>query len=174
MKKQLVLLLALSLVLILAGCNLRINFQPTNTEPATPTLTPTPELKEVSLLISTTDPLKYCNGADMDSEGFKKTLTKEITTTNLETNLSAAELIRKSIVWAAGQSGVSFPQAEQNENYLIIKDGTAYIQPTDGWAGVSIALCSWQPFLEVNLLRFPEIKKFEWVTDQAQWAELNK
>lgn len=167
--------------LLAAGCNLGQKPAPTPTA-TQPTPQPTPAnetnvnesqpgTNEISLLISTADVLKYCNGADMDSEGYKKTLTKEIKFMNFENGLSQTQLMRKSLIWVGEQSGISFPQAD-NEDYIKIVGDTAYIQPIGGWAGVSIALCGWQPLVEVNAVRFPGIKKVEWVTDQTQWDNL--
>jgi uncharacterized lipoprotein YajG len=100
---------------LLAGCN--VNQQAA--QPNANTISQ-PQGTSLNFLISTEDSLKYCNGADMDSEGYRKTLTKKFQLTNFEANLSRAELIRKALVLAASQSGISFPQAEQTENYIKI------------------------------------------------------
>jgi len=170
-KKSILFFILLLTIIFISGCNFS---QPiSKIEPSTNQAINLnqPEESTVSLLISTEDKLKYCDGAIMDSEGYKKTLTKEFEVSSLENNLSRAEFIRKSLVLAANQSGLNFPQAE-SENYIKIINDTAYVAPTEGWAGVSISLCSWQPFVEVNLLRFPEIKKVEWVNDLQKWGEL--
>jgi len=127
----------------------------------------------LTFLIPTQDYLKYCNGADMDSDGFRKTITQKETVTISETNLSSEQLANKMLTLAAQQASLTFPQSNENPlNYIKIKDQTAYIEPTEGWAGVSIFLCFWKPFVEVNLLQFPGIKNVIWTTDQAQWQGL--
>lgn len=156
-------------ILIISGCNLITAKQ---NQPQT-NQTPAPSETTISFLISTEDKLKYCDGANMDSEGYRKTINKETIGFIPETNLTREELIKKTILIANEVSGLNFAQAQgQKENYIKIINDAAYIQPTDGYAGVSIALCSWQPFVEVNLLRFPEIKNVVWVNDWPNWNEL--
>jgi hypothetical protein len=127
----------------------------------------------LSFLTSKDEYIKYCNGADMDSEGFRKTITKTITITIPAINLSREELIKQSVVAASEQAQLD-TAISIDQNFLKIVGDTAYIRPIEGWAGVSIFLCAWKPLVEVNLLRFPEIKKVEWLNDPAKWAELNK
>ena len=161
--KKIILLFALLLTItLISGCN---SIQPisevqTNTNQAANLnqLTET----TVNFLIPTADPLKYCNGADMDSEGFRKTITKEVTKTITETNLTTDQLVNKTLELASQEAKMNFPQSTTDQtNYIKVIGDTAYVQPTDGWAGVSIFLCAWKPFVEVNLLHLPEIKKVE-------------
>jgi|GEM_PF-1914059 len=129
----------------------------------------------VSIVLPTEDRLKYCNGADMDSAGFKKTITQKETVTIPETNLDPTQLANQMIVLAAQKADITFPQSNENPlAYIKVINQTAYIEPTEGWAGVSIFLCAWQPFAEVNLLQLPGIQKVEWVNDLQKWQDLNK
>jgi hypothetical protein len=161
MKKilSLFILLTASLVL-LSGCNLFV-----------PKQAATPAETEITYYQPTEKTDKFCNGADMDSEGFRKTITYETKATIPMANLSRNELIKQTLIYAADKSGFSISNTV-TVDYLKIIDDTAYIQPIEGWAGVSIFLCYWKPYMEVNLLQFPEIKKVEWVTDNAKWLEL--
>jgi len=175
MKKIILLGMLLLTLIFISGCN--FNQPISKIQPNTNQVANLNQPKEtsVSFLIPTADPLKYCNGADMDSEGFRKTITKEVTKTIPETNLTPDQLVNKTLELASQEAKMNFPQnIEQTENYIKVIGDTAYIQPTEGWAGVSIFLCAWKPFVEVNLLHFPEIKNVEWVNDLQKWEELNK
>lgn len=179
--KKLFILLSIIALLAITGCQKQIsrnqtpnniavqsinqNIDPTN-------IPPQQNITAITYFVSSADPLQYCNGGDMDSAGYKKTITKKIVTTLSEPNLSREQLIKKTISVASRQSQTTFAQADNNDNYIKISGDTAYIEPTDGWAGVTIALCSWQPWLEVNLLQFPEIKKVVWVNDPVEWEKL--
>lgn len=165
--KKLILLLFLAILLSTAvsGCNLFKAKQAQNTPQIAQT--------EVSILLPTEDSNKYCNGADMDSEGFRKTITQKNQVKIDKGNLSPNQLIIETLATAANNSGFSIYN-NIDEKYLKIVGDTAYIQPIDGWAGVSIFLCYWKPFVEVNLMQFPEIKKVEWVNDQNKWFELSQ
>jgi len=158
---------------LVSGCNL---YQPiTNSQPNTNQISNSnqPQETSVSFLIPTEDPLKYCNGADMDSEGFRKIITKEVTKTIAETNLTEDQLVNKTLELAAQEAKITFPQNTTDQTtYIKVIGDTAYVQPTYGWAGVSIFLCYWKPFVEVNLLYLTNIKNVVWVNDWNQWDNL--
>ena len=181
MKKSLMFIILFILGLTLTGCLPYYSVPENQSVPennknqvATPPVTIVQTGTEITYYLSNEDPLKYCNGADMDSEGFRKTITKKVVVTIPETNLSQIELIRKTIALAQADAnlGFGFPQAQENPNYLKLEKGTVYVEPTDGWAGVSIALCNWQPFLEVNLLQIPGVKDVVWVNDLTEWEKI--
>ena len=117
-----------------------------------------PEPKTITYLISKEDPTKYCNGADMDSEGYRKTITTEETTTTPPSDATAAQLVKKTII--AATTGMCQNVMEQFD--FKVTDGTVYIPPVEGWAGVSITMCSCKPQVEVNVLRNPGIKQVVW------------
>jgi hypothetical protein len=112
----------------------------------------------ITYLVSEEDPLKYCNGGDMDSIGYKKTITTELSTTTPKTNLSEEELAKETVLLAT--SGLC-REAMRQIDFKII-DGVVRIPPIEGWAGISIAMCSCQPQVEVNLLQVPGIKLVVW------------
>jgi hypothetical protein len=113
----------------------------------------------ISYLVSSEDPLKYCNGADMDSVGFRKTITVEKSSTTPETNLTLAQLAKKVAILAT--NGMCQSVLRQNGDFTVTGD-TVQIPPIEGWAGVSIVMCYCQPQVEVNLLRLPGITKVVW------------
>ncbi|MDD2758350.1 MAG: hypothetical protein PHD72_03190 [Patescibacteria group bacterium] len=119
------------------------------------------------------DKLKYCNGADMDSAGYKNSLTKMVTSSfgYFGGNFSRSALINETIRRAAIEAGFS-PNLADTVGYIKVASGTAYIKPTDGWAGVSIYLCTWQPFVEKNLEQFTEIKKVDWSISQEDFNKI--
>jgi len=175
MKKIILLGMLLLTLIFISGCN--FNQPISKIQPNTNQVANLNQPKEtsVSFLIPTADPLKYCNGADMDSEGFRKTITKEVTKTISETNLTQDQLVNKTLELASQEAKMNFPQnIEQTENYIKVIGDTAYIQPTEGWAGVSIFLCAWKPFVEVNLLYLTNIKNVVWVNDPQKWEELKQ
>jgi hypothetical protein len=164
MKKTTILLSILALlVILLPGCNLFVPKQTVNE----------PTETQITYVLSSTDYLKFCNGADMDSEGFRKTLTQKKNGVISGINLNTQEIANKLLVLAADDANIGWPQSNQeNFNYVKVKNQIAYIEPTEGWAGVSIFLCYWKPFVEVNLLQLPGINKVEWVADQQTWQNL--
>ncbi len=110
----------------------------------------------ITYLVSNEDTTKYCNGADMDSAGYRKTITNEITTTTPKIDDSAIALARATLSLATTGMCANVWQG------LTMASGTAFIPPIDGWAGVSITMCSCKPQIEVNLLRMPGIQKVVW------------
>lgn len=161
--KKILFILSITIILIAltSGCNW---FKPKQVQ-VIPTET------KLTFLVSAEDALKFCNGADMDSEGFKKTITKEWTATSHKTNLSRNQLIKETLIYAAQEADFSIAN-NVDEEYIKIIGDTAYIQPIEGWAGVSIFLCYWKPFMEVNLLLFPEIKNVVWANSAEEWDKL--
>lgn len=149
------------LMALLSGCNLFSKKQET----------PVVKETQITYFTSAEDTNKFCNGADMDSEGFRKSITKENKATIPMGDLNKNELILQTLIYASNHVDFSWT-GTVTENYLKIIGDTAYIQPIEGWAGVSIFLCYWKPFVEVNLMQFPEIKKVEWTTDQLQYDQL--
>lgn len=154
--------LIMALSLLITGCG--------QAQPKPTAQTPTAQT-QISYLEPTKDPLKFCNGADMDSAGFRKTITQKMTASIPKDNLSKDQLIIETLIYASSHTDFQTSHNVDANTIKIIGD-TAYIQPIEGWAGVSIFLCYWKPFIEVNLLQFPEIKKVVWVTDQVQWENL--
>lgn len=109
-------------------------------------------------LISAEDPLKYCNGDDMDTVGYAKTITVEKTTATTEENPTTVQMIMAILdVATTGTCHDIMTQTAVTED-----NGTIHIPPIDGWAGVSIAMCSCKPQVETNLLRLPGIKEVIW------------
>ncbi len=101
----------------------------------------------------------FCNGADMDSVGFKAALTKKINTT-VPDNLTTEEKIIKTLSLAATAN--SFNESYTRVNEVSYKNNVVSMGPADGWAGSSIFYCAWKPFVEKNLEQFPDVKKIIW------------
>jgi len=164
--------------LILAGCNAnQVTGNNQNAVPQNQNLNSQPVIPEtqkttVTYFVSPDEYTKYCNGGDMDSAGYQKSLTKKLTKTVEGTNLTLVEKAYLTVNSASEQANLS-NIIETDNNYLKISGQTVYIKPVDGWAGVSIFLCAWQPLVETNLLQFPEIKKIEWLNDPQKWQDLN-
>jgi len=165
-------LLFIFLLVILTGCNLNqlsVKIQPLNQAENLNQPTGT----TINFLVSNYEYTKYCNGADMDSEGYKNSLTVKETKIIPQTNLTQEQLLTQTIDAASEKANLT-SITSMDQNFLKIVDDTVYIEPIEGWAGVSIFLCAWKPLVEVNLLQFPEIKKVKWVSDLQKWEELNQ
>ncbi|MCX6779276.1 MAG: hypothetical protein NTU97_03525, partial [Candidatus Magasanikbacteria bacterium] len=117
-----------------------------------------PLVSKITYLVSSVDSLKYCNGADMDSAGYQKTITVEKSTNLLEINPTKAQLI-KTVINAA-TTGMC--QSAMDQLSIMENGGVVTIPPINAWAGVSITMCSCQPLVEVNLLKIPGITKVVW------------
>jgi len=112
----------------------------------------------ITYLISQSDPVKYCNGVDMDSTGYQKTITTEMTTSTSELNTNILQLIKSIInVATTGMCREALNRVDITEN-----KGVVTISPIEAWAGVSITMCSCRPQVEVNLLRLPGITEVLW------------
>ena len=164
MKKFLLFVIVMVIVMVMAsGCSWFTK------KPEEPIVSKT----DVSVYLPAASYEDYCNGEKMDSEGYKKTLTDKETITIDKANLTPKQLMTETLVAAANNAGYYITNNIDEKYFKVIGD-TAYIQPIEGWAGVSIFLCYWKPLIEVNLMQFPEIKKVEWVTDEAQWTNLQE
>jgi len=132
------------------------------TVPAAPIISTT-SVQQITYLVSPEDPTKYCNGEDMDSIGYQKTITHQESTSTPLANPSKLEII-KTVLNAAttGMCHDALNQADIRED-----NGVVYIPPFDGWAGISITMCSCQPQVEVNLLQIPDITKVVWSADNG-------
>lgn len=93
----------------------------------------------------------------MDSEGYRKTITG-LRTTEIPPYQHTTEYA-KSILLAA-TSGMCRQVIENSS--LTLRNGELHIPPIDGWAGVSITMCSCKPQIEVNALRIPGITQVVW------------
>ncbi len=156
------------LALFTAGCNL----VPT-TQNQTPVNHPVITHSFVSFLVSPDVYTKYCDGVNMDSAGYRKSLTKletQVVTGNLSTN---AEIAKEAVILTSKAATLE-TMIDNNPDFVRIIGDTAYMKPIDGWAGVSIFLCAWQPLVEINLLQFPEIKNVAWMNDLQKWQELSQ
>lgn len=116
------------------------------------------EVRSVSMLFSTAIATKYCDGNTMDSQGYRKTIVMEKTVVLPRENMALADVVK--FVATNATSG-QCREALRQSNFRV-KGDTVYIPAMDGWAGISIALCSCKPQVEVNLLRIPGIKNVVW------------
>jgi hypothetical protein len=67
---------------------------PTPTPTTTPILPPTTTTRTLTYLVSRVDTTKYCNGVDMDTAGYRKTITTQATTTTPPGDGSDTELVK--------------------------------------------------------------------------------
>jgi hypothetical protein len=173
--KKFIFVIAL-LSLIAAGCgntNQALVNQPTANINQVPVNQPTVTQMNVSFLVSPDVYTKYCDGANMDSEGYRKSIAKQVTKILPGTNFTQNELVNKIIVLASEESNLT-SVTSMDQNFIKIVDDTAYIKPIEGWAGVSIFLCAWKPLVETNILYLTNIKNVVWMNDLGKWNELNK
>ncbi|MCX6779810.1 MAG: hypothetical protein NT034_01365 [Candidatus Magasanikbacteria bacterium] len=120
--------------------------------------------KTISYLVSPEETIKYCNGVDMDSDGYRSTITQEKTTFTTEANPTTNQII-KSVVNAA-TTGMC--NTVLNQLNITEKNGIVTIPTIEGWAGISITMCSCKPQVEVNLLRLPGITNVVWDNSPPQ------
>lgn len=173
MNKSLLLFLPVLTLFFISGCNFiqpAPKIQPNANQSADISQ---PTETTINFLVPTEDSLKYCNGADMDSEGYRKTITETMAITLPGANLTNDDLIKQSIIAASDKAKLN-SITSTDQNFLKIIGDTAYLKSVEGWAGVSIFLCAWKPLVEVNLLYLANIKNVIWVADLNKWQELNK
>lgn len=161
-----------ALLLIGAGCASGSAPRQTATATRPQNVAPVPEVRRTSpadipiqpkslapsIVMTSSDPLMYCDGVKMDSEGYRKTLTVERMIAPFAATSTVADRAKTSAVAATkGMCQTVISQLEITE-----KDGVVAIPPIDGWAGVSIVMCSCKPEVEVNMLRVPGVKQVVW------------
>lgn len=112
----------------------------------------------MTVLLSGEPSSAYCNGEQMDSAGYRKTLTREKRIELPAPGASDTQVVR-AVVDAAteGMCQTVMSQLEYRNDH-----GTLHIPPFDAWAGVSITMCSCQPEVEVNLARIPGVARVTW------------
>jgi len=115
---------------------------------------------EISYLVSTEDTTKYCNGVDMDSDGYKKTINVKKSITAAEANPTNNQIIKEVI----NASTTGMCNTVMNQLNITEDNGTVNIPTFDGWAGVSITMCSCKPQIETNLLQIFFVKKVIWAS----------
>jgi hypothetical protein len=124
-----------------------------------PAPAPTPSASvPTTVLVSDAKTTDYCDGAKMDSDGYRATIVKEQAFTPAPAGASEADRLRA--VLAASTTDMC--KTVMTGLDVTVKDGVATIPPIDGWAGVSIAMCSCKPQVEANLLRQPGITSVVW------------
>lgn len=150
-------ILFIGMISLAAGCtNQATNtVMPTSTDINQGSAPPTNAENYLTYVKSTDDSLTYCNGADMDSEGFKKTITDVVTTDIVTNGMTQTELAKATVL--AATSGMCNDVLKKTD--VRVEGDTAYIGQIDVWAGVSIVMCSCKPEIEVNLLRLPGVNK---------------
>ncbi|HZJ40740.1 MAG TPA: Gmad2 immunoglobulin-like domain-containing protein [Candidatus Saccharimonadales bacterium] len=154
MNKKLKLGLSLAALLII-GLVTYLFFNSLN---QTPSVGKENKITTITYLVSQEDTTKYCNGEDMNSADYQKTIITKESTTTLEANPTRIKVI-KTILNAAttGMCNTVLGQLDITEN-----NGIVYIPQIEDWAGISIAMCSCKPQVEVNLLQIPGITKVIW------------
>lgn len=112
--------------------------------------------REATILVSTSDEM-FCDGARMDSAGYRATLTKE-KRVKLPPHGATLASRAKAVAMAAGER---CRDALRDLDFEV-HDGVVRVPPIPGWAGIGIAMCTCKPEVEVNLLRMPGVAKVEW------------
>ena len=119
-------ILSLGLI-VLAGCT----FQTTITNPGTGQQATgqviTQPAKTLTYLISTQSASKYCDGVNMDSTGYRKTITTEVVTNTSIEGMTTAELAKATIV--AATTGQCQTALQQND--LKVDGDTVSLAPIE-------------------------------------------
>lgn len=112
-------------------------------------------------LTSAEETTAYCDGANMDSEGYRASLTVVNTGTIAKPNPTPEEIIRATI--DAATTGMC--NTVMSQTTFTEENGVVTISPIDAWAGISISMCSCKPQVEENILQIPGMKEVVWSTD---------
>lgn len=116
------------------------------------------DVQSITYVVSEQDETLYCNGDTMDSDGYRKTITEEKTAIVPKGGGTQVELV-KAVLGLSTKGNCRRSLLQSN---ITIQNGVVSIPAIDAWAGVSIALCSCIPQVEVNMLRLPGITKVIW------------
>lgn len=117
-----------------------------------------PKRRTMTVLVSVESPSAYCNGEQMDSDGYRKTLTREKAIDLPPEGANDTELVR-AVLDAATQGMCHTVMRQLNYRNDA---GTLHVPRFDGWAGVSITMCSCKPEVEVNFARIPGVTRVVW------------
>ncbi len=143
-----------ALLLIGAGCSREPTADNSPSDVGSSPIMPT----TTTYLVSKQNPLLFCNGEQMYSYGYRKTVVTEVVTSSVMLGDTLAEQAHTVAVLAtSGQCQQALQQLPFSE-----ENGTIHIPPIDAWAGISIALCSCRPQVEVNILRLPGVTNVKW------------
>jgi hypothetical protein len=112
----------------------------------------------MTVLVSAEPSSAFCNGEQMDSDGYRKTLTREKPIELPPAGTSDTEVVR-AVVDAATEG---MCQTVMRQLAYRNAAGTLHIPPVEAWAGVSITMCSCQPEIEVNFVRIPGVTRIVW------------
>ncbi len=102
---------------------------------------------------------QFCNGADMDSAGYKNAVATKQTKV-VPGKLLTFEQIKAVLKAAAAVDFADSPYTLIDKT--TFDNGVVTLHPAGGWAGSSIFLCAWKPFAEKQLEQFPEVKSVKW------------
>lgn len=163
-KKKLI-LIALFIAAGTSGCKQQTPLLPENSQDSNPEVTkqiqdtaqsvPTKPATYLTYVVSTKDPVDYCNGAKSDSDGYRKTITHKVITNTVIDKMTPNELAKATLL--AATSGKCNRIMKQTT--IKVAGNTAYIGSIEGSAGISITMCSCRPEIEVNLLQLEGVNK---------------
>jgi hypothetical protein len=114
--------------------------------------------RRITVLLSSESDQKYCNGEQMDTDGYRKTLTRQKELTLPASRASTLDDARA--VLDATTTGMCNTAVKPLD--FRVERGEVHVPPIDSWAGVSIVMCHCVPEVEVNLLRVPGITRVVW------------
>lgn len=105
----------------------------------------------------------FCNGDQMDSAAYKQALTKRTIGTITPSGYIDQD-IRNVLFFALVNS-----EFANNQNTRVASTtydratGIVTMRPAGGWAGSSIFMCAWKPFVEKQLEQFSkEVLQIKW------------
>ncbi len=162
------LFMTLPLLMLGAGCVTKISdldSTPVVTATAVDSRDEANKTTEITYSVSTntTDPVRFCDGSNMDSKAYKNSLTNKVTQT-VSGHLTTEEKIKKTLSLAAEAQG--FHSTYTQISNVTFENGKVIMHSANGWAGASIFYCAWTPFVEKNLEQFSEVKEIQWQAGQ--------
>ena len=117
--------------------------------------------RRIEVLVSSESDQAFCDGERMDSDGYRRTLTREQEVALPAPGGSLSDDIHA--VLDAATTGMCNSVMRQLD--IRVEREEAHIPPISGWAGISIVMCHCIPEVEVNLVRIPGIARVIWDKD---------
>lgn len=117
--------------------------------------------KTISYFTSKLDKNIYCDGVNMESLAYQKTIVESMSTSTNLVKASTSEFIKDIIL--ASTSGMCNEALSSVD--ISFNDGVVSISPIEAWAGVSIAMCTCKPEVEVNVLSLPGVNQVVWLSN---------
>ena len=113
----------------------------------------------IPIVISSYSPYEFCNGNQMKPDQWMKTITLTQIKPVRKFWISRQMQLNLSVLYAA--SAMHLAKYDLIP-HITLSRGIAYVDPVEGFAGVSIWMCQYKPVIEKNIKQYPYVHHIVW------------